>query len=115
MSKVPYGTQFLNNHQYVKLWFSPKGWSFGGLLGHSKGGPTCHLKWKSDKCNAKFGDGDQHAPHGLHAPTTLLMAFSINHTNFNKNAISFYSWWIFLSAMYIQILVFEEYWCLCPW
>jgi hypothetical protein len=47
--------------------------------------------------------------------TTLLMAFSVNHTNFNRNAISFYSWWIFLPTMYIQILVFEEYWCLCPW
>jgi hypothetical protein len=23
--------------------------------------------------------------------TTLLLAFSVNHTNFNKNAISFYS------------------------
>jgi hypothetical protein len=42
--------------------------------------------------------------------TTLLMAFSVNHTNLNKNAISFYSWWIFLPTMSIQILVFEEYW-----
>jgi hypothetical protein len=54
-------------------------------------------------------------PATLKRITTLLMAFSVNYTNFNKNIISFYSWWIFLPTMYIQILVFEEYWCLCPW
>jgi hypothetical protein len=33
--------------------------------------------------------------HGSAEATTLLMVFSVNHTNFNRNAISFYSWWIF--------------------
>jgi hypothetical protein len=40
--------------------------------------------------------------------TTLLMTFSVNHTNFNKNAISLYSWWIFLQPCIYKFLCLKS-------
>jgi hypothetical protein len=36
------------------------------------------------------------------------MAFSVNHTNFNKNTVSFYSWWIFYQPCIYKFLCLKS-------
>jgi hypothetical protein len=95
---------------------------------------TCWVRvvWgasENETRRGRQGEGDElkwrhsfystHPLEGVNATwryfTTLLVALTVNHTNFKNNCKSYYTWWIFLPTMYIQILVFEEYSGLCPW